>query len=57
MRDVFVSEIETDNPDEYIKQFLVGGKVSFEKSINDEGSIIFDVQADDLKQRYTFTAE
>jgi len=57
MRDVFVSEVETDNTDEYIKQFLTGGKVSVEKSRNKEGSIIFDVVTDDLRQRYTFTEE
>jgi len=57
MRDVFVSEVETDNTDEYIKQFLTGGKVSVEKSRNKEGSIIFDVVTDDLRQRYTLTEE
>ena len=62
MRDVFVSEIETDNTDEYIKKFLIGGSCSFEKTVNKSAdscksgeSIIYDLDLDGLKERLSFT--
>jgi hypothetical protein len=58
MRDVFVSEIETDDPDEYVKQFLVGNDVSFEKTVSglpQAAALIFDLNLDGLKERLTFT--
>jgi hypothetical protein len=55
MRDVFVSEVETDDLDGYVKQYLVGKEVSCEKSVNDGGSVVYDIVTDDLKQRLTFT--
>jgi hypothetical protein len=57
MRDVFVSEVESDNLDEYVKQFLVGGDVRCEKTINENGVVIFDLEIDGLKQRLAFTPE
>ncbi|GMO33724.1 MAG: hypothetical protein Ta2F_09680 [Termitinemataceae bacterium] len=56
MRDVFVSEIESDNLDEYIKQFLIGGSVSCKKNTNEKGNvIIYDLDLDGLKERLSFT--
>jgi hypothetical protein len=55
MRDVFVSEVETDDLDDYVKQYLTGTEVSCEKSVTDTGSIVYDIVTDDLKQRLTFT--
>jgi hypothetical protein len=55
MRDVFVSEIETDDLDAYVKQYLIGKEVSCEKSVNEEGGVVYDIVTDDLKQRLTFT--
>ncbi|GMO43935.1 MAG: hypothetical protein Ta2B_24600 [Termitinemataceae bacterium] len=55
MRDVFVSEIETGNTDEYIKRYLIGSICSFEKSVNKSGSIIYDLDLDGLKERLSFT--
>ena len=56
MRDVFVSEIESDNLDEYIKQYLVGGEIAVKKSENAEGAIVYDFTIDGLLQRLTFSA-
>ena len=56
MRDVFVSEIESDNLDEYVKQYLVGGEIAVEKSENSEGAIVYDFTIDGLLQRLTFSA-
>jgi hypothetical protein len=55
MRDVFVSEIETDDLDSYVKQYLIGTEVSCERSVTDTGGIVYDIVTDDLKQRLTFT--
>ncbi|GMO61159.1 MAG: hypothetical protein Ta2G_20940 [Termitinemataceae bacterium] len=54
MRDVFVSEVETDDTDAYIKPFLVGDKVVCEKTKTDT-SIIYDLDLDGLKERFSFT--
>jgi hypothetical protein len=55
MRDVFVSDVETDDLDAYVKQYLVGKNVSCEKSINEDGGIVYDIVTDELKQRLTFS--
>lgn len=55
MRDVFVSEIETDDLDAYVKQYLVGKDISCEKSMNEDGGIVYDIVTDELKQRLTFS--
>ena len=55
MRDIFFDDVETDNPDEYIKQFLVGSKFNVSKDCRPNGIIIFDVDVNGLLQRYTFT--
>jgi hypothetical protein len=55
MRDVFVSEIETDDLDAYVKHYLVGKTVSCEKSTNENGGIVYDIVTDELKQRLTFS--
>jgi hypothetical protein len=54
MRDVFVSEIESDNLDEYVKQFLVGGDVHCDKT-EDGINIVYNLLIDNLTQRLTFT--
>lgn len=54
MRDVFVSEIETNDTDEYITRFLTGGSVKYEKN-TEAASVIYDIEIDGLKQRLSFT--
>jgi hypothetical protein len=55
MRDVFVSEVETNDTDEYVKRYLVGTDVHCEKALNEDGGIVYDIVTDDLKQRLTFS--
>jgi hypothetical protein len=57
MRDVFVSEIQTDDTDEYVKAFLVGSDVNFTKTITKEGAVIYDLTIDGMRQRLSFTCE
>lgn len=56
MRDVFVKTIETDNLDEFVKQYLVGGDVHYEKK-TDGGAVIYDLLIDGLTQRLSFTED
>lgn len=55
MRDVFVEEIETDDLDEFIRDKFKGEEVSWEKSVQEDGTIIYDIQTSQIKQRYSFT--
>jgi hypothetical protein len=55
MRDVFVSEVETDDLDAYVKQYLVGTTVRCEKSVKADGAVVYDIVTDDLTQRLTFS--
>ena len=55
MRDVFIEEIKTDDPEAYVKEKFKGKDVSCEKTVLEEGTIVFDILASGMKQRYTFT--
>jgi hypothetical protein len=55
MRDVFIEEIETDDPDAVIQKYLTGQEVVCNKTVNDKGQIVFDVTTDGLQQRFSFT--
>ena len=55
MRDVFVDEIITADTDDYLKRFLVGADIETDKHVNADGSVIYDVIVDGLRQRYSFT--
>ena len=55
MRDVFVEEIETDDPGKYLNGFLEGGDVEIEETRMKNGDIVFDVGIAGLRQRFSFT--
>jgi hypothetical protein len=55
MRDVFIEEIDTDDPQGALAGYLVGHNVTCARSDNDAGQIIFDVTTDGLRQRFSFT--
>ena len=46
MRDVFVEEVEIEDPEEYIKKKFQGKEVSYD---------IFDIVTSQIKQRCSFT--
>lgn len=56
MRDVFIKEIETDDMDAVVQEFLTGNEVHYEKFVQDNGVVIFDINTDGMNQRVTFTA-
>lgn len=55
MRDIFVEEVETADPEEYIRKKFQGRDVSYEKKILDDGTIVFDILTSMIKQRCSFT--
>ena len=44
MRDVFVDEVEIEDPEEYVKNKFKGKEVTYEKTVLEDGTIIFDIQ-------------
>ncbi len=57
MRDVFVSTVETDDPEGYVRDLLKGKEVVIDKSVLKDGTIEFDVDIAGLKQRFSFTED
>lgn len=55
MRDVFVDEIETDNTDAYINKYLTGNGIISDKAVLEDGTIIYDIVTDGLRQRFSFS--
>ena len=51
MRDVFVEEVEIEDPEEYIKKKFQGKEVSYDKTVLNDGTIIFDIVTSQIKQR------
>ncbi len=56
MRDVFVSTVETDDPEAYLRSVLVGKEIGIERTETRDG-VIFDVVTDGLPQRFSFTED
>ena len=55
MRDIFISEIETDDVDLSVQEFLIGTEVHCQKFEEANGTVIFDINTDGIKQRVAFT--
>ena len=55
MRDVFVEELEIEYLDAFIKNKFKGEDVSYEKSVLEDGTVIYDIRTSDISQRYSFT--
>lgn len=55
MRDVFVEELELEDPEAYIQEKFKGKEVSYEKTVLNDGTIVFDITTSDIKQRCSFT--
>ena len=55
MRDVFFDEIETDDPEEFIKNKFKDKEFSYDKTVMEDGTIVFDILTAGIRQRYTFT--
>ena len=57
MRDVYVSEIETDDTDSVARKYCTGKNFTLEKDVTKDGVIIYELVVDGLRQRLSFTPE
>lgn len=55
MRDVFIEEIEIADIEEFLRNKLKGKDVTMERSVKEDGTIVYDILASGMKQRYSFT--
>lgn len=55
MRDVFIDEIETDDIEGFLGRKFKGKEVTFEKQVLKDGTIVYDIMASGIRQRYSFT--
>lgn len=55
MRDVFIEEIQCEDPEEYIRQKFADKVLQYDKTVQPDGTIVFDIVTSGIKQRYTFT--
>ena len=56
MRDVFVSTVETDDTEAYLRSILVGRDITIDRTEARDG-VIYDVVTDGLHQRFSFTED
>lgn len=56
MRDVFFEEVETDNPEEYVRQLLQGKATELTVSSQCGGGITVYASCDGLNQKFVFTS-
>ncbi len=55
MRDVFFEEVETDNPEEYVRILLKGKAVALTCDRRPDGSLTVYADCDGLTQKFIFT--
>lgn len=57
MRDVFISNQVTDDPEGFVRDMLKGKSVQLEKEDLPDGTVIIDADVAGLKQRFTFSPD
>ena len=57
MRDVFVSEIETDDPEAVVMTYCKNREEIVDREDHADGTVIFHVITSGLRQRYGFTPD
>ena len=57
MRDIYVSDIETDDPEEILKDYINTQEDIKDKTVLPDGTVIFEVVRSGLRQRYSFTPD
>lgn len=55
MRDVFFEEVETDDPVEYVRNYLAGKTVELTADPHADGSVTIHAVCDGLMQQFQFT--
>lgn len=54
-RDVFFEEVMLEDVEEYVKARFRGQEITYEKTVHKDGTIVFEIMAQGIHQRYTFT--
>ena len=54
-RDVFFEEIETDDLDAFVQRKFQGREITWDKTVQKDGTVVYDIMASGIHQRYTFT--
>lgn len=55
MRDIFFDEVETDDPESYVRAFLKGKAVDVSSETRADGTVTVYATCDGLMQRFDFT--
>ena len=55
MRDVFFDEIETDDPEEYVRQILKGKATTLSVDRLENGSVTVYASVDGMTEKFVFT--
>ena len=55
MRDIFFDEVETDDPEGYVRTFLKGKAVDVSSETRADGTVTVHATCDGLMQRFDFT--
>ena len=55
MRDVFIEELEIEDIDAFLQEKFKGKEVTFDKTVQPDGTIVYDIIASGIKERYSFT--
>lgn len=55
MRDVFIDEVELEDTDAFIREKFKDKNMTYEKTILENGTIVYDINASGIRQRYSFT--
>ncbi len=55
MRDVFIDEVELEDPEEYVRAKIKGREVTWEREELADGTLIFHIDASGIRERCTFT--
>lgn len=55
MRDIFIDELEIEDVDQFVQNKFKGKDVTLERSDLEDGTIIYDIVASGIRQRYSFT--
>ena len=57
MRDVFISNPETDDPEMFVRDMLKGKEVQIEREDLPDGTVVIDAVVAGLEQRFTFSPD
>ena len=55
MREVFIEELEIEDIDAFLQEKFKGKEVTFDKTVQPDGTIVYDIIASGIKERYSFT--